>query len=1364
MGKVVSVYTSGEQVTQTGSGDTYTGILLTFSENVETGPATLAWGSNLAQVRLYNAAGQLMLVRGESEYFKNFPTWMILGKDRNYVFDASGFDNSTANFVYGQTYTLVVDFNYLSLPPPAGNYDSIESRRSNVIDGFSLNFTYTAPLAPTLELASPADGAVGLSQSSNLTLQFSEWVQSGAGNIVLTNTSTPSDTRTIAVTDATQISISGTTVTINPTADLLMGAHYAVTMASGVIKDLAGNDFSGIASSTALDFTTVTPTYSLTASSGSVNEGGSVTYTVATTNVAADTVLSYTLSGTGITTADISGAALTGTATVDSTGHASFSVNLAADQWTEGVETLTATVQGQSTSVTVNDTSTTPVPAYAMGSPTVSAVNATSVNEGATVNFNLNTTNVASGTSLSYTLSGVSSADVTGGSLTGTVTVGADGKVVIPVGLVADNLTEGAETLTATVMGQSATVTVNDTSTTPVTTKYFVLPSSAGANFTDFDLSYGSVSLAGEQVTFVGSTAADAVFVRPGVALDFTMSGSGVDKIYLGGNFASYTASITGSVMSLQRGTGATLEWVSFIKSTSASSSDSVIFADGTLNSLNLYNNLKTATPLPALSTTETSIAPLAPAAAGSVLNASIKAFALNVAGDTFAPAHPGVAMTVVGSVGVDTVYVPRGGVVDCTLLGSGQDAIYFTGNWGDYTKAIAGSVVTFSRSVDGYSESVRVVGNPINVSLNDQLVFADGAVHSGDAKTALTVSLTAAISAVTGYDATLVTPGLAPTFSASAFNSVSNLEVGSNLVLNYRESVTAVSGKFIHIVNDGGTGFHGESTVSTLNILVTDTTQVSIVGGRVSLNPTADLDLANNYHITIDAGAFMGLSSQHVSAAYDGTSTLHFSTVTPGTGALATAAASQVVNVDGTLGSGHLWLDIEGIGSPSASTGTALDLAANHYALVAKDYNAAGGSDGYDGVTTGDFYVAANNFGAGDLIYIDNQGATSNDLTQTIIVNVGTPPTTVQFAGTGLGGLVDISLAAIVTTFDTVTQLKSLLGASTDPIFSDSAIGQFNHPPVMTSAATASFAENGTGTAYTATGTDPEGTTLSYALGGTDSTLFNLNTSTGAVTFKLAPNYEAPTDAGANNTYDITLTASDGVLTSASKAVAITVTDVVESLPGQSVIDLGSFGKLIAPVQVDGGNWYYYWDRSGDGSSANTGSLNGGVDWIPHNVLDEIFNQDINGVVNAVVANADGLFGTTDTYRYATINGLHLALPTAGGVTSPPYGSEGFGGCQPGTAVGSLTIADGSNAVNATYNDLLAVWDAYNGTYIGTNNGNIISNYGMPSGWSIDGTVWSATPSALGHAMLDLSNGTVFDRPDFAPNTHAVALQVLPV
>jgi methionine-rich copper-binding protein CopC len=107
------------------------------------------------------------------------------------------------------------------------------------------------------------------------------------------------------------------------------------------------------------------------------------------------------------------------------------------------------------------------------------------------------------------------------------------------------------------------------------------------------------------------------------------------------------------------------------------------------------------------------------------------------------------------------------------------------------------------------------------------------------------------------------------------------------------------------------------------------------------------------------------------------------------------------------------------------------------------------------------------------------------------------------------------------------------------------------DNTPSITSAATANFAENATGTVYTATGTDADaGSTLSYSLDGADKALFAINTETGVVTFVSSPNFEVPTDAGADNVYNITVSASDGTNTSIARAVAITVTDVDEVAP----------------------------------------------------------------------------------------------------------------------------------------------------------------------------------------------------------------------
>ena len=107
--------------------------------------------------------------------------------------------------------------------------------------------------------------------------------------------------------------------------------------------------------------TSVSPavaSYSLGRSAATVNEGGSFTITLTTTNVANGTSLPYTI--TGITSADIGGTALTGDFIVGSQESRVF--NVTADASTEGVETFQLALDnGESTvGVTINDTSITP--------------------------------------------------------------------------------------------------------------------------------------------------------------------------------------------------------------------------------------------------------------------------------------------------------------------------------------------------------------------------------------------------------------------------------------------------------------------------------------------------------------------------------------------------------------------------------------------------------------------------------------------------------------------------------------------------------------------------------------------------------------------------------------------------------------------------------------------------------------------------------------------------------------------------------------------------------------------------------------------------------------------------------------------
>ncbi|MFP7675697.1 leishmanolysin-related zinc metalloendopeptidase [Marivita sp. S0852] len=108
------------------------------------------------------------------------------------------------------------------------------------------------------------------------------------------------------------------------------------------------------------------PTYALSPNAITVDEGATTTFTLNTTNVAAGTDLAYTI--TGVSAADITGP-LAGTATVGAGGTASIAVQIAADQLTEGPETLTLSLDNgaASANVTVLDTSVAPGNIYISG-------------------------------------------------------------------------------------------------------------------------------------------------------------------------------------------------------------------------------------------------------------------------------------------------------------------------------------------------------------------------------------------------------------------------------------------------------------------------------------------------------------------------------------------------------------------------------------------------------------------------------------------------------------------------------------------------------------------------------------------------------------------------------------------------------------------------------------------------------------------------------------------------------------------------------------------------------------------------------------------------------------------------------------
>jgi len=250
MDEAGNIYIVGEE----GGGNIDTPELLVYSPT--TGSSSVGLGSNLYLTfnqPVSAGAGNILLSNGAGDV-RSFA-----------VSDASQVSFNGGTVVINPTTDLMLGSTY-SITYAAGVFKDGHAVDVAASSGSGLAFsTISDDHAPVLASSSPADDATFVSTGQNLTLTFNEAVTAGSGNFVVTNAADAGDTRTIAVTDVAQVTFNEAVVTLNPTSDLLPGTNYSITFASGVIKDLAGNDFVGISNTDTLNFTTAGETTALAA-------------------------------------------------------------------------------------------------------------------------------------------------------------------------------------------------------------------------------------------------------------------------------------------------------------------------------------------------------------------------------------------------------------------------------------------------------------------------------------------------------------------------------------------------------------------------------------------------------------------------------------------------------------------------------------------------------------------------------------------------------------------------------------------------------------------------------------------------------------------------------------------------------------------------------------------------------------------------------------------------------------------------------------------------------------------------------------------------------------------------------------------
>ena len=319
------------------------------------------------------------------------------------------------------------------------------------------------------------------------------------------------------------------------------------------------------------------------------------------------------------------------------------------------------------------------------------------------------------------------------------------------------------------------------------------------------------------------------------------------------------------------------------------------------------------------------------------------------------------------------------------------------------------------------------------------------------------------------------------------------------------------------------------------------------------------------------------------------------------------------------------------------------------------------------------------------------------------------------------------------------------------------------DNTPVITSGATASVAENTTAVmTVTATDADQPAQTLTYSIvGGADAAKFSINSSTGALSFVTAPNYEAPTDAGSNNVYDVTVQASDGTLSS-TKAVAVTVTAVNDNTP---VITSGATANVAenstavmtvtaSDADLPAQTLTYSIVGGADAAKFAINASTGVLSFLSAPNFEVPTDSGADNVYDVTVQVADGAGGTTSQAVAVTVTNVNEAPTVTITVTPTTYvTTEQTTLILSGT---SLSVAD-VDAGAATIRATLSVISGTLTVGVGTTGVTLVSGSGSAS------VVLEGSQAQLNDLLAGNAGGTIsyiFDG-DAPPATDTLSLNV---
>ena len=323
--------------------------------------------------------------------------------------------------------------------------------------------------------------------------------------------------------------------------------------------------------------------------------------------------------------------------------------------------------------------------------------------------------------------------------------------------------------------------------------------------------------------------------------------------------------------------------------------------------------------------------------------------------------------------------------------------------------------------------------------------------------------------------------------------------------------------------------------------------------------------------------------------------------------------------------------------------------------------------------------------------------------------------------------------------------------GIDLDPTQRTLSIQIVNRAPVLTSdgggaSATVFVQENSTAVT-TVSGSDPDGDPVSYAItGGADELKFNINATTGELSFKAPPDFEVPGDAGFDNIYNVVVAIRDNNSPQAetTQSIAVRVTDVVEGAgPGQLW-----FTTSLDQTSIAGGTTWntgqvLRYGNAGDSFDINAGLTNGTVEFSSEGITGFTARGQINGA------------GALDAR--VTVRAMHyVQSPTligssSGGTNTTTQLNSGdlLLTLDPGGSPDTVTLNPGSaNAVIVERQDIVVFRPTTQGDYSSGTYYMLLDN-GVKSGattYNVHGLslVETATDVGVGADRVTLQAGTL--------------------